>query len=85
MDRIQVEQEWQKIDCELRLAKPHFAPYPPHIVRRRELLLYAQVHLAEISWAQKCNDSDTEKIHTEAYYSVMLEYYRRKSLEHSYA
>ena len=85
MDRVEVEQEFRKIDLELRFSRPHSPPYPPHVVKRRQLLLYAQVHLAEISWAQKCRDSETEEFHTEAYYSVMFEYCRRKSLEHSYA
>jgi hypothetical protein len=69
-------QEWKKLNFELFENRPKTdKPYPPEIVKRRTLLLYAQVHLAEAEWAKKCKDLETERLHTEAYNRVMSEYY----------
>jgi len=76
MNKRQIEQEWKRLDFELFENRPKTdKPYRPDVVRRRELLLYAQVHLAEISWAEKCKDIETERLQTEAYNLVMLKYY----------
>ena len=48
MNKKQIEQEFKKIDYEIRFNKPDFAPYPPDLVKRREYLLFAQVHLSNI-------------------------------------
>ena len=76
MTKKQIEKEWVRLNFEIFENRPKTdKPYPSHIVKRRELLLYAQVHLSEISWAKKCKDLETEELHTEAYDSVMLKYY----------
>lgn len=75
MNKNQIEQEYIKLKHEIFENKPKTnKPYPPDIVKRKILLLYAQVHLAEISWATKCKDSETERLHTEAYNLVMSQY-----------
>jgi hypothetical protein len=75
MNKEQIEQEYIKLKYEIFENKPKTnKPYPPDIVKRRRLLLYAQVHLEEISWAKKCKDSETERLHTEAYNLVMSQY-----------
>lgn len=76
MTTKQIAREWRRLDFELFENKPKIdKPYPPDVIKRRELLLYAQVHLSEISWAKKCRDLETENLHTEAYYLVMSNYY----------
>ena len=75
MKKRQIEEEYKKINYEMFNNRPAITPYPPNVVKRRELLLYAQVHLAEISWAKKCKESETEKLHTETYNLVMSKYY----------
>ncbi len=72
----QLSKEWQKLNYEIYENRPKTdKPYPRDMVKRRELLIYAQVHLAEISWAKKCKDWETERLHTEAYNLVMQKYY----------
>ena len=56
MTKRQIDREYEKIDYEIRANKPSISPYPPDIVKRRELLLYAQVHLANIFDAKKQRD-----------------------------
>ena len=76
MTKRQIAREWKRLYYEIFANKPRSnSPYPPNVVRRRELLLYAQVHLAEISWAQKCGNFEAEKMHMAAYYSVISKYY----------
>ena len=75
MNKKQIEKEYKKIGYELFDNRPAIVPYPSNIVKRRELLLYAQVHLAEISWAKKCKDLEDERLHTKAYNSVISKYY----------
>lgn len=75
MTNEQINEEYKKLHFEIfenRLKTNN--PYPSEVVKRRTLLLYAQVHLAEISWAEKCKDSETERLHTEAYNLVMSQY-----------
>jgi len=78
MTKKEIDREFKKIDYELRVNKPDTAPYPPEVVKRRELLLYAQVYLAEMSWAKKCKDWETYRLHTEAYFLVMSKYYEKE-------
>jgi len=76
MNKKQIEQEYKKLQFEIFENRPKAdKPYQSDIVKRRILLLYAQVHLAEISWAKKCNDAETERLHMEAYNLVMSQYY----------
>lgn len=79
MIKKQIEQEWQRLNFEVFENRPKTnEPYPIDVVKRRELLLYAQVHLSEISWARKYKDTDAEKLHTEAYNLLMQMYYGHK-------
>ncbi len=78
MRRIIPKREWKILDFEVFENGPKTDElYPPKIVRRRELLLYAQVHLAEISWARKFKDLESERYHTHAYCRIMLKYYEQ--------
>lgn len=76
MEKISLEREWKRLNFELFDNKPKIdGLYPLEIVKRRTLLLYAQVHLSEILRAKKCKDLWAERLHTEAYNRVMSEYY----------
>lgn len=76
MTKKQLIMEWKRLDYELFENRPKTdKPYPPAIVERRELLLFAQVHLSEIEWAKKCRDKKAESYHTKMYYKIMQKYY----------
>lgn len=75
MTREQIEKEFTKIDYELRVNKPETAPYPPDIVKRREYLLFAQVHLSNVFYAKIKKDKWDENFETEMYNKVMEIYY----------
>ncbi|OYD17555.1 hypothetical protein CH333_00420 [candidate division WOR-3 bacterium JGI_Cruoil_03_44_89] len=75
MNKKQIEQEFKKIDYELRFNKPDFAPYPPELVKRREFLLFAQVHLSNILDAKLKKDKWDERFETEMYNKVIEIYY----------
>ncbi|MCK4321351.1 hypothetical protein KAX08_02395 [candidate division WOR-3 bacterium] len=75
MNRKQIEEEFNKINYELRVNKPDSATYPPDIVKRREYLLFAQVHLNNILDAKSKRDKWEEKFETEMYKNVMKIYY----------
>ena len=75
MNKKQIEQEFKKIDYELRVNKPDSAPYPPDLVKRREYLLFAQVHLSNILDAKTKKDKWDERFETEMYNKVMEIYY----------
>ncbi|PIP11952.1 MAG: hypothetical protein COT45_01725 [bacterium (Candidatus Stahlbacteria) CG08_land_8_20_14_0_20_40_26] len=75
MNKKQIEQEFKKIDYEIRFNKPDFAPYPPDLVKRREYLLFAQVHLSNILDAKLKKDKWDESFETEMYNKVMKIYY----------
>jgi hypothetical protein len=75
VEERQVEWEFQKIDYEIRVNKPDSAPYPPDIVKRREFLLFAQVHLSNILGAKLKRDKWEERFETEMYNKVMEIYY----------
>jgi len=75
MTREQIEKEFTKIDYELRVNKPETAPYPPDIVKRREYLLFAQVHLSNVFYAKIKKDKWDENFETEMYNKLMEIYY----------
>lgn len=75
MQKEQIKREFKKIDYELRVNKPDSAPYPPDLVKRRGLLLFAQVHLSNILGAKLKKDKWDERFETEMYNKVMKIYY----------
>lgn len=84
MNKKQIEQEWEKLNFELLENKPKIdRPYSSDIVRRRELLLFAQVHLNNIIDAKNKNDRRVEDFETEMYGRTMSTYYNWDSNENS--
>ncbi|MDD2890877.1 MAG: hypothetical protein PHE49_09625 [bacterium] len=75
MTKKQIKQEYKKITTELRFNKPKIAPYPPEIVKRREFLLFAQVHLGNILGAKSKKEKRKERFETEMYNKIMEFYY----------
>ena len=75
MKKEQIEKEFKKIGYELRVNKPSFVPYPPGLVKKREFLLFAQVHLSNILDAKSKKDEWDEEFETEMYNKVMEIYY----------
>lgn len=75
MTRKGIKQEFKKIDYELFVNRPNFTPYPPNVVKRREFLLFAQVHLGNILGAKIKKDKWSERFETEMYSKVMGIYY----------
>lgn len=69
MNKKEIEEEYKKLNFELFENKPKIkSPYPPDIVKRRELLLLAQVHLNNIV-------SGNEHFEIEMYHKIMDTYY----------
>ncbi|MCK4352067.1 hypothetical protein KAW65_01520 [candidate division WOR-3 bacterium] len=76
MTRKEIEQEYKKLGFELFENKPKInTPYPPEIVKRREFLLFAQVHLGNILGAKLKGDEWDESFETDMYHKVMEIYY----------
>lgn len=75
MKKGQIEKEFKKINDELRNNKPNFTPYPFNIIKKREFLLFAQVHLNNILDAKFKRDKWGERFETETYNKVMEIYY----------
>jgi len=76
MNKKQIEREWEKLKFEVFNNKPKIdGPYPPDIVKRREFLLFAEVHLANILGAKLKKDKWDENFETEMYNKVMETYY----------
>jgi len=75
MRKKQIEEEFKRIDYELRVNRPKFTPYPPDVVKRRELLLFAQVHLSNVLGAKLKKDAWEENFEENMYKVVMLKYY----------
>lgn len=71
----EIEQEFKKINHELRVNKPESVPYPPDLIKRREFLLFAQVHLNNILDAKSKKDRWYERFETEMYSKAMEIYY----------
>lgn len=76
MKKFQINQEFKKVEYELRVHKPDIAPYPQNVVKHRELLLFAQVHLCNILDSKQKNNKDNEKFETEMYMKIMETYYK---------
>lgn len=73
-----IEQQWEKLRFEILKNKPKLKwPYPPEIVRRRDLLVYAQVYFEKIMLAKQEQDEILENYYCEKYFDTMAEYYRQ--------
>ncbi len=66
-----IDNEFRKINYELRYNRPKVVPHPPDIVKRREFLLFAQVHLCNILDAKLKKDRWQERFETEMYNKIM--------------
>lgn len=75
MRKKEIEDEFKKINYELRVNKPNLTPYPHDVVRRREMLLFAQVHLSNILEAKRKKDTWEENFEENMYKAVMSKYY----------
>ncbi|MGB9721276.1 MAG: hypothetical protein ACPL28_07360 [bacterium] len=76
MTKKQLQREWERLKFEIFVNKPQTdKPYSQHIVRRREFLLFAEVHLNNIFLAKAKRDRWDEKFETEMYNKVMELYY----------
>lgn len=71
MNLPQISAEFQKRSRELRKNKPAVAPYPQNIVRKRELLLLAQVLLSKILQAKEKGDKPRKLFEAEIYRKVI--------------
>lgn len=77
MNKKQIEQEWGKLKSKIIENKLKIdGPYPPDSVRRRELLLFAQVHLCNILDAKSKEDKWAKGFETEIYSKVLEIYYK---------
>lgn len=56
MYKIMPKREWKILNSEVFENKPLAGPFPEHIARRRELLLFAQCSLSDYQFAKskKC-------------------------------
>ena len=76
MNKKQIEQEYKKLQFEIFENRPKIdKPYPQDIVKRRQFLLFAQVHLANILDAKSKKDKWDEEFEIEMYKKVMKIYY----------
>lgn len=75
MTRKEIELKFKKIEYELRVNKPDSVPYLPNLVKKREFLLFAQVHLRNILNAKSKKDRWSKRFETEIYNKVMEIYY----------
>jgi hypothetical protein len=75
MNKKEIPREFKKINYEMRHNRPRFTPYPYNLVKQRELLLFAQVHLTNILDAKLKKDKWVEGFETEMYRAVMNNYY----------
>ena len=76
MTKKQIDKEYKKIGYELFDNKPAITgPYPTNIVKRREFLLFAEVHLGNILGAKLKHDKWDERFETKMYNKVMKIYY----------
>ena len=74
MTKQQLQKAWQKIRYEIIHNKPNLRiPYPPKVVRMRELLELAGVVLGKIESHNKSN------FHQKLYEKIMSEYNRQKA------
>lgn len=76
MTKKQIEKEWDKIRHEVIYNKPQIdSPYPPNVVRKRELLLFAQAFLSNVMKAKLKRDRKKEYFHTELYNTAITHYF----------
>jgi len=75
MTKKQIDEEFKKINYELRVNRPKFTPYPPDLVKRREMLLFAQVHLSNVLGAKLNKNVWEENFEENMYKVVMSKYY----------
>jgi hypothetical protein len=75
MRRKQIDEEFKRINYELRVNRPNFTPYPPDVVKRREMLLFAQVHLSNVLEAKLKKDKWEEDFEENMYKVVMSNYH----------
>lgn len=71
MTKQQIEKEFKKIDCELRINKPASILYPSDVIKRRKFLLFVQVYLSNILDAKPKEDRWYKKFETETCNRVM--------------
>lgn len=81
MTKKEIECEFKKIGCELRVDRPDAVPYSPDLVKRREFLLFAQVHLSNILEAKFKKDEWDERFETQMYNKVIKIYYNWEKSE----
>ena len=58
MRRLNTESEWNVLDFEVFKNKPKIAPYPPDVVKRRGLLMMAQVFLSNYQFEKRKSRKD---------------------------
>jgi hypothetical protein len=76
MNKNKIEQEWRKLNFEVLKNKPKIdGPYPSNIVRKRELLLFAQGHLSNIIGAKIKKNKKLEEFNTKLYDITISRYY----------
>jgi len=76
MTKEQIEKEFKKIDFELRENKPNvIGAFPDEIVKRRELLLLAQVALNNIIGAKQAKNRKEEEFYEDIYQKIIGYYY----------
>ena len=73
VNKLNVKEEWKILNFEVFENRPKTdKPYPPEIVQRRELLLFAQCYLADY---QVAKDKDDKEILGGAYRKTMGTYF----------
>ena len=76
MTKEQIEKEFDTVNFELRENRPNISgPFPNEVVRRRELLLEAQVILGNVLSAKQGRDINEERFYETVYYRTMDAYY----------
>ena len=78
MTKKEIDQEFKNTTLELHKGLPSDKPFPPDVVRRRELLLFAQVHLIKILDAKHNKDRLAEIVHLGLYNVFKFHYYNMK-------
>jgi hypothetical protein len=78
MNNIQIDMEFTKINSELNEKCRFKIPYPKDVVRMKELLLAAQVDLAELLYAKRNKNKEKEALHTVQYKTKIKQYFSCK-------
>jgi len=75
MNRKQIEQEWEKLRSLSIKDRPQIdGHYPSDIVKRRELLLIAQVYLSNLINAKNKKNRSLEKLESKIYHKIISRY-----------